>query len=230
MSYKAILISALCLAQPVQAASLTGAQVSDLVQEALSGAGLSGTPQISSARRYPECEATPEVRPTDRSWQTVEVACASPAWKRVIRTGAGTAPPVAHSVTAREQTVVVLTEPLAEGTLLQPEHLAQKPVSRVPAHALQGDPSDYVGRRLTSHLAEGRPLLARHLEHVYVVTQDAPVAIEIKSQGIAILSAGIAVDSGQTGERIRVRNSSSGRIVRGIVTGANKVRVFPKTN
>jgi flagella basal body P-ring formation protein FlgA len=87
-----------------------------------------------------------------------------------------------------------------------------------------------IGRTLTVNLGEGRPVLARHLEHNWLVTEGTPVAIVYNAAGMLILASGIAAENGQRGQIIAVRNVGSDRLVKAIVTERNKVRVAAKMN
>ncbi|NBR90935.1 MAG: flagella basal body P-ring formation protein FlgA [Rhodobacteraceae bacterium] len=89
------------------------------------------------------------------------------------------------------------------------------------------DPARAIGRRLRGNLGAGQPLLARHLEFDYAVTQGMSVTITNEIRGIRIETAGQSLDSGQLGEPVRVANRSSGRILRAIVSGPNKVTLAP---
>ncbi|SPF80060.1 flagellar basal body P-ring formation chaperone FlgA [Pseudoprimorskyibacter insulae] len=231
-----LLLICLALAPPQMALGapdrLTGPQVRTLVQNALTEQGLMGDMTISDHRTYPGCDTSPTVRPRNAGWTSVELTCARPTpWKRVISTGiSGLTPLTNRTDQPLEKTVLVLTESLAGGTVLEAGHLGSKPVHRIPSDALTGAAEDYVGRRLTANLAAGRPLLGRHLEFDWLVGLNTPVAIVLELSGINVLSTGIAMENGQRGDLINVQNSSSGRIIRATVDGANKVIVRPKMN
>jgi flagella basal body P-ring formation protein FlgA len=98
--------------------------------------------------------------------------------------------------------------------------------SAIGAGALS-DPARAIGRRLRGNLGAGQPLLARHFEFDYAVTQGMSVTITNEIRGIRIVTAGQSLDSGQLGEPVRVANRSSGRILRAIVSGPNKVTLAP---
>nr|WP_228028358.1 flagellar basal body P-ring formation chaperone FlgA [Donghicola mangrovi] len=128
------------------------------------------------------------------------------------------------------QPVLTLTESLAKGTVIEPQHLTLKPVSEGSLDGLMTDPASVIGRTLTVNLGQGRPVLARHLELNWLVTEGTPVAIVYDAGGMLILASGIAAENGQRGQIIAVRNLGSDRLVKAIVTERNKVRVAAKMN
>ncbi|NVO22050.1 flagellar basal body P-ring formation chaperone FlgA [Donghicola mangrovi] len=208
-------------------------EASALVSQAMRSAGQSGQIQISQMRGFPACDDTPAVSPRNGDWRTVELRCAAPtSWSRAVRTSAG--PGVMPQRSTRSeplgQPVLTLTESLAKGTVIEPQHLTLKPVSEGSLDGLMTDPASVIGRTLTVNLGQGRPVLARHLELNWLVTEGTPVAIVYDAGGMLILASGIAAENGQRGQIIAVRNLGSDRLVKAIVTERNKVRVAAKMN
>ena len=214
---------------------VSGGQVVDLVQAAMRAAGMSGTPQISMLRSFPACATTPVVNPTDPSWRTVSLGCERPRpWRRAIRTHArGTA---AAPITAPDHSPfdgtrsVVLTESLSRGTVLTRDKLALRDVPAIMGDTLYHDLAAVTGRTLKVNLGAGRPVLARHLDRDWMVRKGDPVAISANLGGLVVETAGQALQAGQQGELIEVRNTTSGKVLHAIVAEANKVVVRPKMN
>jgi flagella basal body P-ring formation protein FlgA len=226
------LIPTVAMASPY-ADGISPTEVTNLVSQAMVAAGQNGQIQVSQMRGFPACADAPAVSPRSGDWRTVELRCAAPrSWSRSVRTSA-TAGALPQRTTRAEPAgipVLTLTESLAAGTVIEPTHLTLKPVRDGSLDGLMTDPNSVIGRTLTVNLGEGRPVLARHLEHNWLVTEGTPVAIVYNAAGMLILASGIAAENGQRGQIIAVRNVGSDRLVKAIVTERNKVRVAAKMN
>lgn len=212
---------------------VSGAEARRLVAEAMAGAGVSGAVRIAAARPLPACTHWPEVAPArPGDWRSVDLRCHAPTWERRLRTGAPL-PTLTRSDSAAPAggaPVLVLTRSLARGTLIEAHHIAPSDGSVRPAPGRLVDPAVVIGRRLTVNLGAGRPILARHLEQRWLIEEGASVAITSETAGISVTVAGVALGNGQRGDRIRVRNSRSGRVLEATVTGAENVAVAPNMN
>lgn len=226
---------ALPLAAPANATDgLTGAEAGALIATAMAAAGVAGRARIAPARPLPACGHAPDVTPAARGdWRSVDLRCSDPAWVRRLRTGAQASPTAQGRAAPPAPAMggaLMLTESLARGTVIEPHHLAQASAGAVPAPGLLGDPGSVIGRRLAVHLGAGRIILARHLDQSFLVRAGNAVAIASGAGGISVSMAGEALQDGQRGDRIAVRNTGSGRIIEAIVTGANSVSVAPNMN
>ena len=121
----------------------------------------------------------------------------------------------------------MLAESLPRGTILEAAHLREAPIGTRTSGDLIVSLETAIGRRLKSNLGAGQPLLARHLDHDWQVTDGGPVTIVTILGGIRIEAAGVALEPGQLGQDIRVTNAGSGEVVHVTVTGRNKVMVRP---
>lgn len=224
------LFALMLLCAPLSAAALEGCEVQVLVEQALTAAGQGGRPVLSANRGYPPCPATPRIAPYRGGWQAVSLTCdGAGGWTRVIRIQGGQAgarvsgPPTE----APERAALVLAESLSRGTVLRAEHLREVDIAATGQGDLVVDVGTAIGRRLKSNLGAGQPLLARHLAHDWQVEEGGPVLIVTGVGGIRIEATGVALESGQLGQDIRVTNAGSGQVVHVTVTGRNKVTVRP---
>ncbi|MCD4484440.1 flagellar basal body P-ring formation chaperone FlgA, partial [Chromobacterium vaccinii] len=86
------------------------------------------------------------------------------------------------------------------------------------------DPADLFGaaappQGLASRaaIADGQPLRRRQLQAPLLVKRGAEARIVARQDGVEVNAAGEALDNGHQGETIRVRNLSSGKVIRGRV-------------
>jgi flagella basal body P-ring formation protein FlgA len=81
-----------------------------------------------------------------------------------------------------------------------------------------------VGMRLKRSLPMGAVLTPAYLESPMLVRRGDQVVIRADLPGMDVRASGTALGSAAAGERLRVRNESSGRIVEAIVTARGEVR------
>lgn len=210
-------------------AAQDGAELRAQIIAAGAAAGVTITPQLSANRGFPPCPAPVTITASDAAWSRVTLSCPA-GWTRVIRTDATPSAPLPRADApgpGLTTPAVVLTESLPRGTVLQPHHLTRTLIAAHGQTDLVQALDSAIGRGLRSNLGAGQPLLGRHLAPDTAVRRDRPVTITISAAPILIEASGIAIEDGQIGQDIRVRNTSSDRIVHVTVTGPNKVAVQP---
>ena len=132
--------------------------------------------------------------------------------------------PVTVVVTAD---VLVARRTLPRGHLLREDDIMidRREISGLAAGYL-GDARAIVGQRLKSQVLAGNPLTPRVLEINKAIKRGQSVTIVVRAGGINIQMAGKALADGAMGQRIRVENTNSGRVVEGIVRSREHVEVL----
>jgi len=122
--------------------------------------------------------------------------------------------------------VLVAARGLPRGTVVQASDLV------VQERGLQGGPLDYltqaqqaVGMRTTSALRPGTLIKQGRLEEVPVVARGQRVWLIAQSSNLRVRTVGTALQDGTVGALIRVENTSSGKIVEGVVARQGIVRI-----
>ena len=123
---------------------------------------------------------------------------------------------------------VVLTKSLQPGEIIGADDvkLVQRDIK--PGVGYFRDIDDVVGRIAKRALTIDQIMRTRHLELDYVIRKDQSVTIESQIGSVTVISAGVAVDDAQLGERVKVKNNSSGLVVEGIAISEKKIRVRAK--
>lgn len=124
------------------------------------------------------------------------------------------------------QPVVVSTAPLPRGHLIGADDVAL--VERDGARLLRGffsDPDQVVGQRAKRHIGVGRVITPSTLAQDQLIRRGAEVEILARDGNLQVRMKGEAMSNGALGERIRVRNRASGRIVTGTVVDAGVILV-----
>ena len=240
------------------AAPIDGADVTRLITQTLAAQGLTGAPSIRTDRLFPACDTALKIEPMFGSWNTVAVRCtAGSGWRFNIRTNLSTRPaPVpirdfqagvavkagtdgraidqAVSRVASSQTVVdeievvALSRSVSRNDVIGAGDLVMVAVSERNALGAFFDPADVIGRRMKIGVGVNLPLMARHLHPDFLVEEGNEVLISSYAGGISVDMVGYALENGQIGEWIGVENASSGKKVRGKITGEKKVTVIAK--
>ncbi|MFN3919497.1 MAG: flagellar basal body P-ring formation chaperone FlgA [Methylohalobius sp.] len=82
-----------------------------------------------------------------------------------------------------------------------------------------------LGRRLKNSLPKGSVLIPQHLATTKVISKGDAVTIRVSEGGLDVRMGGHALMDGGLGQRIRVRNDRSQRVVEGVVQGPGEVQV-----
>ena len=119
---------------------------------------------------------------------------------------------------------------LNPGTVIQADDLR---IARVRAGLARGEivrlPDQAIGQTLRRQGGAGQPLALADLSRTPVVAKGARVTMRLRMIGLALAATGQALESGGSGEHIRVLNIASRAIVEAEVTGPDEVRVIPGT-
>ena len=129
-------------------------------------------------------------------------------------------------------TVLVARRSLPHGHVLTDDDIVaeERNVARLNTGYLS-DKREIVGRRLKSQLIAGSVLTPRSLKIDLAVRRGQSVTIIARNSGIDIKMGGKALMDGALGQRIRVENSNSGRIIEAIVRSPEHVEVLlPENN
>lgn len=161
--------------------------------------------------RLPNRQGTP-------SRVAVAVSCAgSPGWTIQV--------PVQMQVFRQ---VLVTSHPLARGDIAGPAdvHTEERDVVRL-GYGYIESLDQITGHSLARPLIGGVVLEPGDLNGRETVHAGEEVALIAELDGIEVRASGIALDGGDTGSHLRVRNGNSGRIIDGVVLGAGQVQALP---
>ncbi|QDZ90328.1 flagellar basal body P-ring formation protein FlgA [Shewanella decolorationis] len=119
--------------------------------------------------------------------------------------------------------VVVASETLAPGELINPTQLEIRYVDQNSLRGMQfNDINQLSGVRVKRRVAKNYPIFANNL--CFVCKNDA-VSIYVRSNNFVLKTLGEALQDGNIGDQIRVKNSSSNKELDAIVTAIGEVEV-----
>ncbi len=164
--------------------------------------------------RMPACPVPLQAQPGNGS--TVEVGCPQAAgWRLFV--------PVK---VRRSQNVLVLTRGLAAGETLDMADITieRRDAARI-VGAVLADPADALGRSARRVLPAGTVLAANDLVAQRLVRRGDTVALVSRRDGLEVRMSGRALGDAGQNERVSVENSSSRKVVQGVVDGSGAVVV-----
>lgn len=144
----------------------------------------------------------------------LEVSCPAPFWRVFV--------PISVEGNHR---VVVLARDVVAGSILGPQDLtySEKAVPRsVGWFQSEGD---LLGAKLLRTASAGQVVLPGWVRRVPAVRRGHPVAVIGRTASLTVRTSGIAVTDAAIAERVRIRNTSSGREIEGTVSGVDSVDI-----
>jgi flagellar basal body P-ring formation protein FlgA len=161
--------------------------------------------------RLPNRQGTP-------SRVAVAVSCSgSPSWTIQV--------PVQMQVFRQ---VLVTSRPLARGDIAGAAdvHTEERDITRL-GYGYIESLDQITGHSLARPLMAGAVLEPGDLNGRETVRAGEEVALIADLDGIEVRTSAMALDGGDTGAHLRVRNGNSGKIIDGIVLGAGQVQALP---
>ncbi|NVK43080.1 MAG: flagellar basal body P-ring formation protein FlgA [Oceanospirillaceae bacterium] len=171
---------------------------------------------VSTALQLPDCDSPLSVEPPrgTGSRLTTRVACASPRnWGLFV--------------TARVEVlrdVIVSRRPLGRGEILGNRDIVVRQVDISDnSRGYYTRPEDVIGRSASRNIANGSLLNAGMLTEPTLIHRGDSLIIEVRRGTLRIRAQGTALEDGEKGEQIRVRNDSSGEEIRARVVARGLV-------
>jgi len=160
---------------------------------------------------------TPETNPARRSSRlTVKVSCQSnQPWSVYV--------PVTISA---ETEVLVANNHLPRGHIITANDLSFE-VRRLKSNSrgFMHEPEMAVGKALKRPASIGDTIMRHNLTRPLVIKRGDQVTLEASAGAITVVASGVAMSNGHIGEQIKVKNTSSKRIVNARIVNQGTVRV-----
>ena len=210
---------------------ITGFDIKAQAKSVLTSSGTSLDLMVSDRRTFFKCAEPLTFSPRmENDWSTVEVNCASENWSTVLRNNRTfqIEDELEQPFDSLKSKTVVVKKNITKGEVITEDHLTY---SFQISDDLPGGfttMSEIIGRKAKFNLARGAVIKTRQLEIVYPVEKGKAVLVVANNSRLSITVNAIALEAGQLGDMIKVKNSTSGKILNAIVTGEKKVS--PLTN
>lgn len=125
------------------------------------------------------------------------------------------------------QEVAVLTTAVRAGTVLSALDVVSEPRDIAQLNGQFLSPQQVIGKPVKKGLPAKTVLVPEMLTTLRLVKRGDQVTIRNNSAGLEISMAGIALMDGEKGQRIRVRNVQSGRVIQATVSAEGTVDINP---
>lgn len=147
---------------------------------------------------------------------TVKVQCHEPRWMIYVPTTVKVYKPV-----------VVTTRPISRNELLTNNDVSLQEVDISSLNeGYFEDPSDVIDYVVNYPTRAGMILIPRAIAKPKIIVRGDMVSLVAESEGLIVRMHGMAMEDGALGDNIKIKNSSSKKVVEGIVMGSGTVKML----
>ncbi len=219
-----------CLFGSVQAYSLTGSEIREIIIEYLNQKNIVSDPIIKGNRSFKKCDHDLKIKEIFNDYKTVLVSCQKPLkWSLTVRTNANvkkkSLSKLNNSNTLDKIKLITLKNNLKKGEVIQEIDLQFEYKSKSVGKGFFENFDRLVGREINQNLSKGQVIKTRHLKENFMVSEGQSVIIFSNLYGINVRMEGNALQNGHFNELIKVENISSGKIIQGKVINEKKILI-----
>ena len=218
--------------------NLSGKMVKQTIKSFLAMNNINAVPLINEKRVFPNCKNDLSISPTLGSWKTVTVQCKGKSpWKIIIRNkfnhtqgdkktnDNNEVKNSSYKASFKEIKVAAITRSIRRGDVITPSDVIEISIPKNKATDIFPNSEDLIGRRAKTTIIAMKPIYSRQLEPNFMISEDMPVTIIHNSSYVSVQMEGIALEEGQYGDWISVKNIKSGRIILAKVIDEKKVSI-----
>ena len=211
-----------------------GADIKKIAQSYLAENGIYNEILVSEKRAYFPCnEKILITQKHPSSWHTLKASCGKPArWSISLRTQdrASKSEQLGHNNLSNTVQIVFTKSNIPKGKVIEPADLVMKWADYRTARGAYVTLNNIVGQKAKRNLSRDTVIKARHILANNAVNKNDAVLIISGSATIKIVTYGEALSDGKVGDMVLVRNSSSLKEFKAIVTAEKKVSPLANIN
>ena len=127
--------------------------------------------------------------------------------------------------------VPVLAKRIMGGTLIEESDLkwVELPQARLARNAIT-DASHLIGMAAKRTISAGKPVTSNDISRPKDIAKGQLVMMVLSTPSMRLTTKGKALESGATGDTIRISNSQTSTVIEGVITGPGRVRVDAQVN
>ena len=203
-----------------------GSDLKRVAAERLADAGIFKTVLVSDKRAYFPCAEKIYILPkNENDWNTIKASCGSPSlWSVSLRTKNSSAQTEGASETDSSVQIVFTKQNIPKGKVIQLDDLEMKWASSRSTYGAYVKLENIIGHKAKRNIMRNSIIKAQHIVPMNAVNKNDTIVITSGSSGLRISTYGQALASGKLGDMILVRNSSSKKEFKAIITASKKVR------
>ena len=194
--------------------AISGKDINSSIKLWLKSKGYESNPELLENKIFPDCEKKLILQKYFDSFKLVNVICKGfKPWSVHVKTNVSLKK-TSNKKSKNDYKVIKLSKSLEKGEIITLNDLKLTYSSK--KSYFFKNKNDLIGRKLKQNLREGQIVSPRHLFKKFYVNEGDPVLIESKFQNATVSTGGIAMDSGNLGDVLRVKNVRSGKIIKDI--------------
>lgn len=225
-----IFILLFLITDSAQAIAITGNDIKTLIINYLDNKKIKSEPIIKENRVFKKCAHELNIRPIFNDFKTVIVSCNKPLkWQITLRTNADSSPKkiIEKNITKNSNVIKLITlkNNLKKGEVIQKHDLKFDYKSSSVGKGFFNNLDKLIGREINQNLSRGQVIKTRHLKENFMVSEGQSIIIFSNLHGINVRMQGTSLENGHFNELVRVKNSSSGKIIQGKIINEKKILI-----
>ena len=210
--------------------SISGLELKILINNWLIKKGSVANVELLDEIKYPKCnEKSFFINDISGEFKLIKVSCVSPHEWSFISRNKGIIQKVRNKKNQKNRSLVfALNKSKKNGEIINSDDIIQINRKITNGNGLILNKDDLIGKRLGKSISANRPLFFSNLAKDWVIEKHSLIMIEKKINSITVKTEGIALENGDLGEKIRVKNVKSGKVLQGFVKNEKKVSLNTK--
>lgn len=243
--YFLILASIIFISKETMA--ITGKEISEKISEWLILEGSQGEPIFSKSIVFKDCNSDLQITKPFNNYKTINIHCLDKNGfnlyvrvkskikdnktenkKKYFKTKFNKK---SHFVTLKKKknkvfSSIKLKSSLEKNKILELDDIELVYTSKSSQNSFFSNEKEIIGRKLKKNLKKGQLLHPRHLYEKFDIEIGDSLSIVSRIGNASVTVSGEAIDSGNLGELIKVKNLRSGNIIKGYVKKNKIIRVY----
>ncbi len=204
--------------------ALSGYEINNNIKKWLETEDIKSNPQFSPKKKLPDCKQNISYEKYNNSYKLIKVSCESKnSWTIFVKTNANTLKQKKLKVSKKNE-ILVLNKSIEKGNYIKKGDLTF--IKSPKKNVFYNNKQELIGRKVKLNLKKGQYIQPRHLFAKYSVNEGDPVIIVSKFKNAEVSTGGIAIKSGNIGDLLEVKNTRSGKVIKGILQKNKKINVF----
>ena len=204
--------------------ALSGKEINNYIKKWLASEGIKSNPQFSPNKKFSKCNKNVSYQKHYDSFNLIKVTCrGKKPWTIFVKTNLNVLEKKKFKA-SRLNKILVLNKSIERGNYIKKNDLVF--ISSSKKNVFYNIKEELIGRKVKQNLRKGQYIQPRHLFGKYSVNEGDPVVIVSKFKNTEVSTGGIAIKSGNIGDVLEVKNTRSGKIIKGILKKNKKINVF----
>jgi len=211
-----------------------GSDLKRIAADYLADRGIFNTILVSEKRAYFPCAEKIYITPKNpNDWNTIKASCGSPeSWSITLRTQENDSGSRDVDGTASANSVKIAFTRLniPKGKVIKSDDLVMKWTNSRSSHGAYITIEHIVGHKAKRNIARDTVIKAQHIVANNAVNKNDTILIVSGSAGLSIVTYGEALSDGKLGDMVLVKNLSSSKEFKAVVTAEKKVSPITNIN